>query len=84
MVKSGSKYCQLTDRIDLDMWSNEKANISGTYIVTGGTQGFGFYTAMELAKYGATKLILINHRGTIFIRIEISLMKLVLVMKYYL
>lgn len=55
------------DRIYLDMWSNEKANISGTYIVTGGTQGFGFYTAMELAKYGATKLILINRSGIISI-----------------
>ncbi|WP_432773011.1 SDR family NAD(P)-dependent oxidoreductase [Francisella salimarina] len=56
---------QTKDKAYLDTWSNKKANINGAYIVTGGTQGFGFYSAIELAKHGATELILISRSGTI-------------------
>jgi phthiocerol/phenolphthiocerol synthesis type-I polyketide synthase C len=37
----------------------------GTYIIIGGTGGFGFATARWLAKKGATKLVLASRRGVV-------------------
>lgn len=40
------------DRIYLDMWSNEKANISGTYIVTGEHKVLAFILLWNLQNMG--------------------------------
>ncbi len=56
---------QNKDLIKLDQWSSKQAVIKGTYLVTGGTQGFGLYTAKELAKCGAEHLILVSYSGKI-------------------
>ncbi|API87387.1 type I polyketide synthase [Francisella uliginis] len=56
---------QNKESIKIDQWSSEYAAIKGTYLVTGGTQGFGLYTAKELAKHGAEHLILVSYSGKI-------------------
>lgn len=39
------------------------ADVSGTWLVTGGVSGFGLETARHLAREGAGKLILVSRRG---------------------
>lgn len=56
---------QQKEFIELDQWPYEFATIKGAYLITGGTQGFGLYTAKELIKHGAEHLILVSYSGRI-------------------